>query len=255
MTDEGSDVSHNEGLANEGFHQGENYNAARPRYPDEALDYFTMVLNLDRHSHVLDLGAGTGIFTRQLVTRVGRVTAVEPSASMRQTFELESPGVEILEGSDSAIPVADSQVSAVFVAQAFHWFDAARALSEIHRVLTPGGGLGLIWNERDTAVEWIVDLNRAMQWDRRQPYDADVDFGAIVATGPFRAVEKSVFRHRDLLTHAQLRRRVLTTSYITLMERDELKTLLSDVDTVLAPLADPVVVPYVANVYVASAQE
>jgi SAM-dependent methyltransferase len=143
----------------------------------------------------------------------------------------------------------------VFAAQAFHWFDAPRALDEIHRVLTPGGGLGLIWNERDTRVGWIRDLNHAMLWDERQPYDPGVDFGAMVGAGPFHDVVATSFAHRQLLTHHQIRLRVLSTSYITLMTDDERERVLGAVTEVLRPLNDPVEVPYVTNVFTAFAQD
>ena len=242
-------------LAVDGFAKGDSYNAARPRYPDEVIDHFVRAFDLDARSNVLDLGAGTGIFTRQLVSRVGRITAVDPSPSMRATFALETPGVEILEGSDEAIPLADHSVDAVFAAQAFHWFTPELALREIHRVLMVGGGLGLVWNERDTRESWIRDLNHAMLWDVHQPYDADVDFGAIVATGPFRDVVKSTFPYASTLTHDQVLQRTLTTSYITLMDEDRRRELSADVLRVLEPLPDPVEMPYVTHAFVAYARE
>jgi len=242
-------------LAVEGFAQGDSYNASRPGYPEEVIDHFVRVFDLDARSHVLDLGAGTGIFTRQLLAHVGRISAVDPSASMRATFTLETPGVQILEGSDEAIPLADHQVAAVFVAQAFHWFTPQLALPEIHRVLSAGGGLGLVWNERDTEVAWIRDLNHAMLWDVHQPYDAGIDFGAIVAAGPFRDVSKSTFRHVSMLTHNQVLQRTLTTSYITLMDEERRRALSADVMAVLAPLPDPVAMPYVTNAFVAFAAD
>jgi len=240
-------------LAIAGFARGEQYNASRPGYPDDAVAHFVREFNLDARSHVIDLGAGTGIFTRQLLPHVGRITAIDPSESMRATFARETPGVEILEGSDESIPVSDHEVAALFAAQAFHWFDPARALPEFHRVLEPGGGLGLIWNERDTEVDWIRELNHAMLWDVHQPYDASVDFGAIVAAGPFRDVRKTTFHHAALLTHEQILRRTLTTSYITLMAPEARQQLTDDVMQVLATLVDPVPMPYATNVFVAFA--
>ncbi len=67
----------------------------------------------------------------------------------------------------------------MLVAQAFHWFDAPRALDEIARVLLPGGVLGLVWNLRDDAVAWVAELTEALNGagdvlvgvahDRRRP--------------------------------------------------------------------------------------
>ncbi len=241
-------------LASSGFAHGNLYNDARPRYPQEAVVYFLERFGLDDTSHVLDLGAGTGIFSRQLLSHVGRLTAVDPSASMRATFATSTPGVEILDGSDVAIPLADHELEAVFVAQAFHWFDAPRALQEIHRGLRPGGNLGLIWNDRDTATPWIRDLNHAMRWDVHQPYDANVDVVAIVAAGPFGDVVRRDFHHRYILTHAQVLHRVLSTSYITLATDEERGQIISEVMAVLEPLANPIEVPYVTITYCATAQ-
>ena len=246
---------HKDEMATEGFAQGDSYNASRPGYPEDVITHFVRALGLDARSHVLDLGAGTGIFTRQLLAHVGRITAVEPSASMRATFARETSGVPVLDGSDEAIPLADHSVAAVFAAQAFHWFTPSLALPEIHRVLEPGGGMAMVWNERDTEVAWIRDLNHAMLWDVHQPYDAGIDFGAIVATGPFDDVTKSVFRHTHVLTHSQVLQRTLTTSYITMMDEAQRHSLGEDVMAVLAPLPDPIEMPYVTNAYVAFARE
>lgn len=244
-------MTNDERLGTEGFAQGGLYDAVRPRYPRDAVEHFVNVFALDADSHVLDLGAGTGIFTRQLLPHVGRVTAVEPSESMRMTFARETTGVDILDGTDVAIPLADDSVSAVVAAQAFHWFNAPAALQEIHRVLRPGGGLGLIWNERDMEVPWVRDLNHAMLWDVRQPYDARVDYAAIVEAGPFRDVQPATFHHTQTLTHKQVRQLVTTTSYVTLMTPTERSDLVDDVSSVLAGRDDPVQMPYVTNVVTA----
>src|SRR5262249_42763551 len=71
---------------------------------------------------VLDLAAGTGKLTRQLVPLCGRVIAVEPVVEMRAQLEQAVPGAETLDGVAEAIPLPGASVDAVTCAQAFHWF-------------------------------------------------------------------------------------------------------------------------------------
>jgi SAM-dependent methyltransferase len=59
-----------------------------------------------------------------------------------------------------SIPLPDASVDAIVCAQSFHWFATVEALAEIHRVLKPGGRLGLVWNMRDARVGWIAQLDQ-----------------------------------------------------------------------------------------------
>jgi SAM-dependent methyltransferase len=76
------------------------------------------------------------------------VVAVEPVAAMRDVLARAVPSVRVLDGTAEGLPLADQSADALVVGQAFHWFDADRALAEFHRVLRPEGRLGLIWNRR-----------------------------------------------------------------------------------------------------------
>jgi ubiquinone/menaquinone biosynthesis C-methylase UbiE len=95
---------------------------------------------------VLDLAAGTGKLTRLLVTRFPRVLAIEPLAGMRAVLERVVPEAESIDGTAEAIPLPEASVDAAFVAEAFHWFDAAAAARELARVIRPGGMLRLVFN-------------------------------------------------------------------------------------------------------------
>jgi len=240
-------------LGTDGFADGERYQSARPSYPSEAVAFLVESLGIDSDSNVLDLGAGTGIFTELLVPTGARITAVEPAPGMREVLARRLPDVEVLDGRDVAIPLATSSLDAVLVAQAFHWFDADAALREIHRVLVAGGGLGLIWNERDESVPWVAHLGRAMRWPEHQPYRVGTDFTPVIESGPFERVERRTFRYDQRLDHDLLRQRVLTTSYIAIMGDDERAALMRDVDDVVTTLPDTVVLPYVTTVYRANA--
>jgi SAM-dependent methyltransferase len=136
------------------------YAYGRPSYPVDALRW---VLR-DRATRVLDLAAGTGKVTEQLLAMGLDVVAVEPLDEMRALI----PAVaDTRAGTAENIPLEDASVDAVLVGQAFHWFDAAPALAEIRRVLRPRGTLGLLWNLDDDRVPWVEELCRVASWDAR----------------------------------------------------------------------------------------
>ena len=121
------------------------YERARPDYPPEAIDHLARELDLRAGRTVVDLAAGTGKLTRALARLGCEVIAVEPVDEMRAAI---GDAARTLAGTAEAIPLPDDSADAVTVAQAFHWFDGAKALAEIARVLRPGGALALVWNRR-----------------------------------------------------------------------------------------------------------
>jgi SAM-dependent methyltransferase len=139
-----------------GFSQGaEAYARGRPGYAGEAIDWLLAELALTRGARVLDLAAGTGKLTAQLVDRGLDVIAVEPIEEMRAQLRRALPAVEALDGTAESLPLPDAAVAATFVGEAFHWFDAAIAIAEIARVVQPGGGVALLWNRPElTDVPW-----------------------------------------------------------------------------------------------------
>ncbi len=140
------------------------YALHRPDYPDEAAAWALAPL---RHGfRVLDLGAGTGKLTAAIL-RCGvspaAVLAVEPDDGMRAELCRRLPEMAVLSGSAEQIPAEEGAVDAVLVGQAFHWFDPDRALSEIARVLRPGGVLAAMGNTEDDSVGWVAELIEAAQ--------------------------------------------------------------------------------------------
>jgi SAM-dependent methyltransferase len=108
---------------------------------------------------VVDLAAGTGLFTRALEGRAEQVVAVEPDERMRRVLAAQSPGVRVLNGRAEDIPLPDGCADAVFVSHAWHWFDPMRTVPEIAPVLADGGCLGVLWTSRDRGEGWVAGLD------------------------------------------------------------------------------------------------
>lgn len=126
------------------------YERGRPEYSPAVIGAAAAELALGPGDRVLDLAAGTGKLTKALVRFGFDVTAVEPQDELRRVLLSKVAAAQIRSGVAEQIPVENESVSAVMIADAFHWFDRPRALAEIRRVLAPGGGLALF----STAPDW-----------------------------------------------------------------------------------------------------
>ncbi len=187
------------------------YARARSGYPDEAIAWVSDRLELAA-ADVLDLGAGTGKLTRQLLPFAGRVVAVEPLEEMRREFRRELPDVPLLEGEAEQFPLPDETVHAVTVGQAFHWFDAAAALAEIARVLRPRGGLALLWNAHldDEVGTLLGEL-----LERLRPPGESPDWRDAFAASPlFDPLEERHFEWSERLARDAFIERIATTSVV-----------------------------------------
>lgn len=129
------------------------YAIARPAYQPEAIDFVLGGLSTDSVEAV-DVGAGTGILSRQIADRLtGRSTviAVEPNAEMRAE---STPHQRIVVRNATAerTGLGAATVNLVVCGQAFHWFDAGAAMNEFARILTAGGRLAVVDVRRDETV-------------------------------------------------------------------------------------------------------
>ena len=155
--------------AQQGFtKEAQMYARGRPEYPPALASWLTGPVALAPGRSVADVGAGTGKFTKLLPATGADVVAVEPVDAMRAQLQQSLPPVRALAGTAQSIPLPDGSLDAVVCAQSFHWFANQAALDEFHRVLRPGGKLGLVWNVRDESVEWAAEIARIYA-----PYEGD----------------------------------------------------------------------------------
>jgi SAM-dependent methyltransferase len=240
-------------LGRVGFETGSDaYERARPTYPADAVAHLEHTAGITASSRVLDLAAGTGKLTRQLVADGARCVAVEPSPSMRQVFRRVLPGVPLAGATAESLPVSTSSLDAVTVAQAFHWFDPTRALPEIRRILSDRGWLVLIWNERDESDPVMAELVRISKWDLCQPYPVGTDFGAdIDRSGLFGPVERTKFSFVQWLELDAFVDQVASRSYVQVLPDDERRALLDKVAAFGATLGSPIPMPYVTDLFCA----
>ncbi|PPQ84077.1 hypothetical protein CVT26_013158 [Gymnopilus dilepis] len=157
-------------VAQTGFGTGTNelYDRARPSYQPFALDFIRESVRASGPLNIVEIGSGTGIFTRALLADtkwnhiIKELRAYEPSEGMRDVFRktVKDDRISVAEGYFDSIDVEDSWADLVVIAQAFHWCpDYSAAAKEFARVLKPDGVVALIWNleDRETAT-WTAQI-------------------------------------------------------------------------------------------------
>lgn len=201
------------------------YAAARPDYPREALEWLLPA----SAKTVVEVGAGTGKFTRLLVESGFLPVAVEPDQLMLGRLRESLPGIDARPGTAEQIPLPDASVDALVAAQAWHWVDPEAALAEAARVVRPGGTLGLVWNIRDSSVEWVAALTGIIG---ESPAETGFEEAARV-TAPFGELERAEFRWSMPVTRESLKTLAASRSTFITASAEEQAGVLAAIDSLV----------------------
>ena len=238
------------------------YDRVRPGYPPDGVSWLLEESETagaagavaaraapGARTRVIEIGAGTGALTRDLVGRGLDVVAVEPDPHMRAVLEERVPGAEVSDGHAEDLPAGGGEVDVVLGAQMWHWVRLEEAVAEVARVLRPGGTLGLLWNLRDEGVPWMAELGRVFGGEDAHRGGSQVQ---MPAGAPFTATAARDFRWSQELAPADIVDLVATRSHVQVLPEDERSALLARVtDFVHSHPAvagrDRIVIPYVTS--------
>jgi SAM-dependent methyltransferase len=236
-----------------GFQQGADaYERGRPGYPREVVDWLCKELELRPGRTVLDVAAGTGKLTRELVGSGAALIAVEPVAGMRAVLERVVPNATVLAGTAEALPIPDGGADAIVVAQAFHWFDGPAAVAEFHRVLAPAGRFALVWNRRRVdqplhrAVKEIIDPFRR---DAPSHYQGEWR-PSVTAAGLFVPIGELEVPSEQVLDADAFVDRFSSVSFIAALPDDERESVIRRLRALAADAGEePLRLGYVTEAY------
>lgn len=222
------------------------YERGRPEYPPAVAGCIAAELGISSGAPVLDLAAGTGKLTRALLGIGLDVVAVEPQSSLRDILAASVGPERVREGLAEAIPLPDGSLSAVTVADAFHWFDAAAALSEIRRVLGPGGGLAVLSTVPDwSGASWAHEVGTLMA-DLRPDhphYDGPPWQDAVQAVGGWSAPREIRLTTSQPAYAERIVDYVASVSWIAALSEDDRADMLAQIGAIIDAGETPAELP------------
>jgi SAM-dependent methyltransferase len=194
------------GYTNPDFPGG--YDANRPAPPPALLDVLCLQAQVDRPRLVVDLGSGTGLSTRVWADRADEVVGVEATAEMRARAEAgtAAPNVRYVHAYAQQTGLRDGAADIVTASQSFHWMEPEPTLTEVARILRPGGVFAAYDYDWPPVCDWEVEqafgemLHRvwkARGIPKKLRYDKSEHLDRMAASGHFRFTREVVLHSRE----------------------------------------------------------
>ncbi|MBU2700504.1 SAM-dependent methyltransferase [Sporomusaceae bacterium BoRhaA] len=123
------------------------YHKVRPHYPQELFNDLFALTDLRQNALILEIGAGTGIATIELVKRGFHVVALEPGEQMASVLKdnLKEYKLDVVVSTfEDWTPPPEEKFDLVVSFTAFHWLDPQTRYQRIHEILAPKGYLAVV---------------------------------------------------------------------------------------------------------------
>ena len=184
------------------------YASARPPYPAVIFDVLLAEGVIGPGLRVLEVGAGAGLATRELVASGSQVVALEPGPDLCVLLEESVPGVQVMLSKleDATLPPA--AFDSVIAATSMHWVDLSVGLPAVHSALRPGGQLAVfrtVFGDESEHTEFRVRVRQIVATREQAAGDTSPAAGPTIAeltaAGHFQPVRSDRWRwHIDLTT-------------------------------------------------------
>jgi len=149
------------------FGRQEDYSKYRPVYPIELFDFLNERFDI-KNKTIVELGAGTGKFSKIASDYCKRLFYVEPNIDMLnkgKEYCREKTNISFVNACAEETTLDENVADMMFAVQSFHWFDKTKLKIEASKVLKENGLFAIVWNDwidKDNAfsVEYVDYINK-----------------------------------------------------------------------------------------------
>lgn len=221
----------------------------RSQFPEQAVGWIVP----QPQSRVLNLG-GSAVLPRLLAQRGHTVMALDKDLAQVERLASD-PSLIPLAAEAEGLPFDPCQFDVVCAHQVFHRFAPGLVLSEMARVLRPGGTACVSWLVRDDSVPWVRRLTallRQVDDDAMRGDYGDDSVDALLSSKYFPSAEARSFRVWQPITRPRLLSMVAAQPGVAALDEDLRQMVLDDAGALYddaRPGADDLKLPYQLKVW------
>lgn len=239
------------------------YDATRPSYPDEVIDWIIGQTGIETDDLLLEIAPGTGQATLKFLVRGFSVHCVELGANLAALLREKCAGYPMtvdVSPFEEWVPKKPLKTRMIFCATAFHWLDPEVRYQKCHDLLMPGGFLTLLWNQAPRLEDPAVLRAYEILWEYApEGKQSFMERDTIINRQKQEIQQTGLFSLEDYLDHkwflstskAQYIESFFSQSSYLALPEDIRPSVKQEILNALAPLTDPFETPYHTAVYIA----